>query len=147
MPTYKHRMKLMIRTLMATGLLLVMNSFTTAPATQPSGTYVAREFEFFPKLSPQDSSYALMKSAVEAELSKLSGKLSLTFHEDGTYEGEAPDGNDKGQWSISEDGRLLTLYNSEKNESDNMNIMDISDTTLVLEYLSEEGVILMKFTK
>lgn len=134
-----------IKTFAAASLLMLISSFSAAP--KPSGTYTANAFEFFPAMSTEESGYAEVKKAVEDELAKLAGKVNLTFHDDGSYEGNSPEGKDLGNWRISEDGKTLTLSNTEKSETEQVNIISLTETALTLEYTIEEGKIHMKFTK
>lgn len=138
----------MTRLLIAAGLFMVMNSFSTGPEPKLQDRYLARTFTFFPAMSADDSSYKEVKTAVETELKRYFGKLSFTFYEDGIYEGTSPDGDETGRWRLSEDGKTLTMTTSEeKSKYEIIKVIEISENHAELEFKSDEGRFRVFFIK
>lgn len=112
--------------------------------------------EIFIQQMPEEAR-AQMLEKYEAEMKEACKKSHLTLSEDGKYVflmslGKTPK-EEKGSWSLSKDGKTITFMadDSEEEEEEVMNVLELSNNVLSLEVTQEEGgtsmTISMEFKK
>lgn len=81
--------------------------------------------------SNRESEKKSMKEEMLKDFSKMKD-LTMTFKDDKTYERLSNDGLSIGTWSVSEDGKSLTVKRDSSEVEDKLMILELTDMRLVV---------------